>query len=897
MGGTLALGLLWHLMRNRSKRRRSDELRAAYGLDKESSHDPWDQLLDAVAHDCPVLCGFVMGCMDKGASFEQTVIGVQRGVHVCDKFAEAWQAAQEPLDRLIVAANWLCTRDLNEKTASILSGMLTKTGPGGLALRPFDLYVLASRAQLEKCGFGPGQVEAMQSSGSSTRPGAGVAPSTRPEWSDPKVRFGTQGTGPGLGVGPNMAWEGIKASLGNAGRSMKGLFGGLAGGVGTVVGGAGNMVGIPYADTIYQQSSEMARGGMGDFANSLGASGLNTAAEGNSNVGNQIEGQRQQTRQATGWDKATDLASRGAEAAGEFAATAVPMAGAGNIAGATRTGGAQVLTPKNLIMGSPAVGAPLGQAMGAAVQGVQQAGLGAKALYGQAAQAAGRAGAAAKAVPGVGQTLKVLGSPTARLADLAGSITGTPLGPWSGGFWASNQIGKYREDVKNQASIDAALADPVIAAELQPMLDEGRQTLAAQGITGADAEHQLRAMVAPQVALMMAGKDDLMAAQQETQRATEMWDVARGLQDSDETLQMLIQEATIAGMAAGKQGADLDKYVNDMGRQIVAARISVAAQGGAPLPPALASLVVNNNTAAFGIKPDALAAAGPEAGVQVAGAVDTVVKTVNNMGPQKFGDMQQQLASGDTTTPAAQHAIKTMADSNGMSLESALEAFTNMDTGSKVLAGLGLALGTIGLISALTDEDGGPMSFLTSALGFGAVAGMLAHGGVFGQEAQQFTKGLMAQLGMGGDEWKPPETPEGVVQAAGTPEPTQLPGGAETQAQPAAATPQAAGQPPAAVGLTPDKLQAFARRFRLPMGEGDPNTFDMPDQEALLTNFIRSGTHTPAIQQMAGQMSPQQKAQLHAAVQKSIADLPGWKRTWFDNDRGMQSRYKWLMGL
>jgi len=125
------------------------------------------------------------------------------------------------------------------------------------------------------------------------------------------------------------------------------------------------------------------------------------------------------------------------------------------------------------------------------------------------------------------------------------------------------------------------------------------------------------------------------------------------------------------------------------------------------------------------------------------------VDTVSKMQPDEYKRLAEGITSGDPNNPAVQQGIKTLAEQTETDPQTAASIFDNMDDGAKIMLGLGLALGTVSLISGLASEDGGAMGFLGSVLGFGAAAGVLAHHGMFGPQAQQFTQSLMQTMGFG----------------------------------------------------------------------------------------------------------------------------------------------------
>ena len=157
----------------------------------------------------------------------------------------------------------------------------------------------------------------------------------------------------------------------------------------------------------------------------------------------------------------------------------------------------------------------------------------------------------------------------------------------------------------------------------------------------------------------------------------------------------------------------------------------------------------------FNVSEEALQHVGSDGQAQVGQAVSHVTEAAKQMGPDGYARMQKDMASGDPNTPGVSTALRQLQQQTGLPLNDAWQSFQQMDIGSQLMIGLGVPLGLVGLVAALTSENG-TLGFLTSVLGFGAATGALAHQGVFGEHAQQFIKGILDMVG--GTTTQPPST-------------------------------------------------------------------------------------------------------------------------------------------
>lgn len=122
-----------------------------------------------------------------------------------------------------------------------------------------------------------------------------------------------------------------------------------------------------------------------------------------------------------------------------------------------------------------------------------------------------------------------------------------------------------------------------------------------------------------------------------------------------------------------------------------------------------------------------------------------------------------EILSPESNTPADQQAQGSLANQLGDS-QTAMEMYGQMDPGAKLLLWGGLAIGAIGLLSALADEEGGGlMSWIMVLLGAGGALGAAGHGGFLGQGVQRGIQGLMGQIT---GKQQPPPAPSAASQAA-----------------------------------------------------------------------------------------------------------------------------------
>jgi hypothetical protein len=264
----------------------------------------------------------------------------------------------------------------------------------------------------------------------------------------------------------------------------------------------------------------------------------------------------------------------------------------------------------------------------------------------------------------------------------------------------------------------------------------------------------------------------------------------------------------------------------------------------------------------MGLDGQRLADAGPEAAAQVQQAAPQVLEAVGS-NPDTYRSHVEAATTGDPNNPAAKTQLGNLQEQTGLPFMQAADMWQDMDTGSKVLLGLGLGLGTISLLSGLSGE-GGLMSWLTSLLGFGAAAGVLSNAGAFGPEAQQFMQGL---TGGGPEAAQPNATPTAQPSTPPTAQPNTPPNTPAAQGN----TQQPTGHPPAAAGNF--SFDDLATKHKLPTDLGDPSVFDEPDQEAFIGNFIRHGTRSNNFDAIASDLPPDVKQQLKDRVRAEAGGM------------------------
>jgi hypothetical protein len=127
--------------------------------------------------------------------------------------------------------------------------------------------------------------------------------------------------------------------------------------------------------------------------------------------------------------------------------------------------------------------------------------------------------------------------------------------------------------------------------------------------------------------------------------------------------------------------------------------------------------------------------------------------------PKAARGAAEDILSPDPNTPTDQGNVMSLTDLLG-DPKAAMEVYGNMDPGAKWMLWGGIALGTIGLLSAMSGE-GGLMPWVMGLLGFGGAMGAAGQGGLLGGGIQQGIKGLLGQA-----KQTEPAPPDPATQAA-----------------------------------------------------------------------------------------------------------------------------------
>ena len=185
-----------------------------------------------------------------------------------------------------------------------------------------------------------------------------------------------------------------------------------------------------------------------------------------------------------------------------------------------------------------------------------------------------------------------------------------------------------------------------------------------------------------------------------------------------------------------EQGGQLMQTLHD-GRQVPKGQVGAdglgPAPGKSPSPPNPAQVAMNTDGA------KQLVTSQPEqAQKYLDQATSFVTEKIAPLKKQVEGWLPD-LAQGKTPQELAATNTQKLQQSFG---DKAIEVAKNMDPWQHVALWGGLSLGAIGVISALTDENGGIGGWLMALLGLGAAAGVAGHEGLLGQGAQDLTQGL-----------------------------------------------------------------------------------------------------------------------------------------------------------
>lgn len=121
-----------------------------------------------------------------------------------------------------------------------------------------------------------------------------------------------------------------------------------------------------------------------------------------------------------------------------------------------------------------------------------------------------------------------------------------------------------------------------------------------------------------------------------------------------------------------------------------------------------------------------------------------------------------ELRTGGTDTPAGQTTLGKIHEQTN-NAQTTMQLYGQMGAGSKMLLWGGLALGVVGLLSALLGDDeegGGLLSWITALLGGGAAMGAAGYGGLLGQGVQGGIQSLFGKAtGEAPSSLSPPSPP------------------------------------------------------------------------------------------------------------------------------------------
>lgn len=211
--------------------------------------------------------------------------------------------------------------------------------------------------------------------------------------------------------------------------------------------------------------------------------------------------------------------------------------------------------------------------------------------------------------------------------------------------------------------------------------------------------------------------------------------------------------------------------------------------------------------------------------------------------------------------------------------QEAMQKVQSMPLEQQIPMWLSLGAGAIGLISALTSEEGGIGNWLMAVLGLGTAAGFGANAGLFGEGAQKGIQGIGGQLGswlgMGGGEQP-------------SPAPGQSPAAAKP---PAAATPTAAK--PAVSPASQKIVQELPSKYPwLSQYTGSNKVLDGSDMQGIVTSWANGNISDQQVQQVLKSLPPESRAEAMAGLQ---AKKPMVSKRWMPGIYGkMQLAEQWL---
>ncbi len=247
---------------------------------------------------------------------------------------------------------------------------------------------------------------------------------------------------------------------------------------------------------------------------------------------------------------------------------------------------------------------------------------------------------------------------------------------------------------------------------------------------------------------------------------------------------------------------------------------------------------------------------------------------------QKVGDPETQRAmeqfmsdaADGNVNPQLQEMVTQKLQEAGLDPQSAGQAAGNMDFGSQLAMWLGLGLGTIGIINALTDSEGGIGDWLMGLLGLGIGGGLAAHQGYLGQDAQKMTQDAVGQAG---------DMFSGLFGGGGGSS-----GGSGGQP----AGPPAPPLSPADQAQTAGLGEKFPWLRNFTGGGTDPNGLDAGDAPALMSAWHGGKIDDNQVQQLAQSLPPGLKRQVSEGVTKQ-------QQSWDPRNYAIGGKLRQLQGF
>jgi hypothetical protein len=272
-------------------------------------------------------------------------------------------------------------------------------------------------------------------------------------------------------------------------------------------------------------------------------------------------------------------------------------------------------------------------------------------------------------------------------------------------------------------------------------------------------------------------------------------------------------------------------------------------------------------TADYGVKsPEAPPVPGPDGKPattpgQMQEAMTAATQSVQSQPPEKVDAAKEMLTSGTVPDAVKKEIAPTLMEQLGIGLQQAWAHVQKMPIEHQIAMWLGLGLGTVSLIHSMTSEEGGIGSWLATLLGLGTAAGVAAHGGVFGQQAQQ---------AMHGAEGSVANAAGNVAGAAGEAGnrvgdwiQKQFNGGAAKPTAGGAAKPAAGG---AAKPAAPEAKFPWLKPF---IAGGDGPGLDAGDSDALVA-AAKSGQITPEqIREFRGSLGMAQRVMFDVELRRN----------------------------